>query len=206
MVLSLSEIKLFLGNLSINSLLFVISLLLGIDEESVLELLLGSLDRSSGLDGIILLIIGVELLIFDSWLDSLLLLWVCWLGHLVSGHGLSNFDTIIGDSNGLLLVRVDNWLHVSLVLLELLLWGQILVLGLIESWEGSVDWVRLEESNSWNLEVGDWDSHVLLASLGESLINVLEIIVASELESVVLLEGLSHSILIHIESMVMLGL
>jgi hypothetical protein len=89
-----------------------------------------------------------------------------WIWHLSSSVLLSPLDGLIGISDLFLIVLEDLWGLSSLGLLELLLWEQILH---FDGWltEGSVNWVRLDHSNSWNWVIVVWElKHNIISNRG----------------------------------------
>jgi len=134
------------GNLWINgsiseSLLKVLSFSL-VDEESVLIVLLGVLDRSSGLNGVLLLVIRVFEFVSHGWSDLGLNKWVEWLLHLSTGNSLSLSDGVEGGSH-ILIIGVGWWWHSSLLLLES---GISIQVANVNLWwtKRAVNWVRLK--------------------------------------------------------------
>jgi hypothetical protein len=72
-VVLLLEGSLFCGDSTRLELGLIVSLILGVDEESLFESLLSGLNRFSGFNGIGVLIIRVSMMIFWGWLNLLLL-------------------------------------------------------------------------------------------------------------------------------------
>ena len=184
----LLEVKLFLRDPSIVHSLLVVSLLLSVDEESLLLLLLGGLHGLSSLYSVIILVIGVSKMILDVLL--LFLLWnILW--QLTASVLLSPLDRFLSISDLLSIVLENLWSFSSLRLLELLLWGQV---SHFDCWlsKGSVDWIRLDHSNAWHWVVVGWDCNHKVISNGGSLGEGLTILVEVELGVVV--EGSIHSV------------
>jgi len=189
-------------DLALSNGLVVHFLLLGVNEESVLELLLGGLHRLPGLNGIVFLIV----LVVKSVLNALLhlLLW-SWLWELATSVLLGPLDGLLGIGDLFLIVLEDSWLLSSLSLLELLLWSQVLHFDLGLS-ERSVDWVGLDHGNSWHWVIVGWKgNHGVIANrggLGEGLA------ILVKLQFIVIVESGAHGVVVgfHCFAHLLLGL
>jgi len=200
LIIILRESKLFWVHFALGDGLVEHFLLLGVDKESVLKLLLGSLDGLSGLNGVILLVVGVV----ESVLNALLhlLLWG-WLWELATSVLLSPLDRLVGVGDLFLIVLEDLWSLSSLGLLELLLWSQILHLNFWLA-NRSVDWVGLDHGDAWNWVIVGWQGdHSVIANrsgLSEGLSILIELQFIVEVQSGVHglgigLHGLAHLLL-----------
>ena len=200
LIIILRESKLFWVHFALGDGLVEHFLLLGVDKESVLKLLLGSFDGLSGLNGVVLLVIGVV----ESVLNALLhlLLWG-WLWELATSVLLSPLDRLVGVGDLFLIVLEDLWSLSSLGLLELLLWSQILHLNFWLA-NRSVDWVGLDHGDAWNWVIVGWQGdHSVIANrsgLSEGLSILIELQFIVEVQSGVHglgigLHGLAHLLL-----------
>lgn len=127
---------------SISKSLLEVFLLSLVDEESLFVVFLGILDRSSGLNSVVFLIIRVSKGVFDSWGNLGLNKWVEWLLHLSTGNFLSLLDRVVGGGN-ILIIGVGWWWHSSLLLLESGITIEILHVDLWWT-KRAVNWVRLK--------------------------------------------------------------
>ena len=182
----LLEVEHFLPDFALALHIVELSLLLSVDEESLLESLLGGLDALPSLVGVSVFVVGVEVLILYGRSDLLLFSWVGGFWELVASNGLGSLDRISSVGNLFLIVLKVERLHVPLALFELLFWGQVFLWHL--GWaQGSVDWVRTDQHNAWhfgiNLRINLLDklwNFVLLEGVVVVSFNELEVVPSVE--------------------------